>query len=68
MALRDAPSDSTLLSSDELRVDALRGLLSAHRPRFRFHFRAKTCKMAHSDGLERTGTIFITLWNAKRIR
>lgn len=56
MALRNAPSDTSLLPSYQLRVDALRGLLPPHCPRFRFHIGAEAREVVDSFGMERASS------------
>lgn len=46
-ALRCPAHNATLLPPVQLLLDALRGILSAHRPRRRIHFREEAGQMAH---------------------
>lgn len=67
VALCDAPFDSSLLSSNKLRVDALWRFLSAHSVGFRFHIRTKAHKMAYSIRLECACSVFNSLRNASKV-
>lgn len=68
VALRNASSDTPLLSPHELRVDALRGLLPTHGARVRLHLRAEACAVADSFGLECAGSLFDPLRLSARFR
>lgn len=67
VALRHVALDSSLLSAHELRVDALRGILSSHSPRFRLHIGTEAREMADSFRVECTGARFNTLRIAEGI-
>lgn len=64
--LRHVTFNSPLFPSDELRVDALRGILSPHGPRLCLHLRAKARQMADSFRVERSGTLSHPLRDVKR--
>lgn len=47
--------DTLVLPADELRVDAVRGLLPAHPPRKRVHERAQIGQVGDGAGMDRPG-------------
>jgi 7 transmembrane receptor (Secretin family) len=66
-SLCGAASDSSLLFTHKLRVDALRGLLPSYCSRFRLHLRAEAREVANSDRMECSSAVPDTLRRATRL-